>query len=74
MLTSAAAKPTSGSCFSGLPAYATVNCAQAAGMTLYYYWNDMGGATDDKDYNDAVYTVTCSAAGGGGPKGLVLTN
>ena len=43
-------------------------------MTLTYYWNDMGGATDDKDYNDAVYTVTCSQVSSGTSKGLVLTN
>ncbi len=74
VLTSSTATPTSGSCLSALPAYATVNCVQASGMTLTYYWNDMGGATDDKDYNDAVYTVTCSQVSSGTSKGLVLTN
>lgn len=74
VLTSATATPISGSCLSALPAYATVNCVQASGMTLYYYWNDMGGSTDDKDYNDAVYTVTCSKVGSTVAKGLVLTN
>lgn len=83
VLTSAAATPASGSCFNALPAYATVNCVQASGMTLHYYWNDMGGgngsnttngSADDKDYNDAVYSVTCSQVGTTAPKGLVLTN
>ena len=74
VLTSATAKPTSGSCAGALPAYATVNCVQASGMTLYYYWNDMGGSTDDKDYNDAVYSVTCSQVSSSAPKNLVLTN
>ena len=74
VLTSASAKPTSGSCLSALPTYATVNCVQASGMTLYYYWNDMGGTTDDKDYNDAVYSVACSQVSTTAPKSLVLTN
>ena len=74
VLTSGTATPTSGSCASALPAYATVNCAQASGTTLRFYWNDMGGATDDKDYNDAVYTVTCAQLGTSAAKGLVLTN
>ncbi|MGI4764011.1 MAG: TadE/TadG family type IV pilus assembly protein, partial [Janthinobacterium lividum] len=85
VLTSATAKPSSGSCFNALPAYATVNCVQASGMTLYYYWNDMGGgnpktpnltdgSSDDKDYNDAVYSVTCSQVSNTAPKSLVLTN
>ncbi|RYC30240.1 hypothetical protein D3273_19920 [Lichenibacterium minor] len=83
VLTSASATPAAGSCFNALPAYATVNCVQASGMTLYYYWNDMGGgngsnttngSSDDKDYNDAVYSVTCSQVGTTAPKGLVLTN
>ncbi|RYC28808.1 hypothetical protein D3273_27360 [Lichenibacterium minor] len=74
VLTSSTASPTSGSCLSALPTYATVNCVQASGMTLRYYWNDMGGSTDDKDYNDAVYTVTCSQIDSTVVKGLVLTN
>lgn len=53
-----------------------------AGKTLEYQWNDMGGSYasgknttynknnvgqgDDKDYNDAVYTFTCSGAGNSG--------
>ena len=74
VLTSASAKPTSGSCLTALPTYATVNCVQASGMTLYYYWNDMGGTTDDKDYNDAVYSVACSQVSTTAPKSLVLTN
>ncbi len=74
VLTSSTATPTSGSCLSALPAYSTVNCVQASGMNLYYYWNDMGGSTDDKDYNDAVYTVSCSQVSSTAAKGLVLTN
>ena len=24
-----------------------------------YWWNDMGGTKDDKDFNDLVFTLTC---------------
>ena len=73
VLVGTGSSPSSG-CSATLPAYATVNCVQASGLTLSYYWNDMGGSTDDKDYNDAVYTVTCSQVGSSTSKGLVLTN
>ena len=52
-------------CTATLPQYATVNCVQAAGKVLHYYWNDMGGTTDDKDFNDAAYTVACAQVGSG---------
>ena len=38
---------------------ANLTCAQIAGRTLVYWWNDMGGGTDDKDYNDMVFSITC---------------
>lgn len=58
------AQPAQG-CTATLPQYATVNCVQAAGKVLHYYWNDMGGTTDDKDFNDAAYTVACAQVGSG---------
>lgn len=58
---------------SSLPTYATLNCAQAPGKTIYYYWNDMGGGSDDLDYNDAQYTVTCSKSSSSNGTGVVLT-
>lgn len=58
---------------SSLPTYATLNCAQAPGKTIYYYWNDMGGGSDDLDYNDAEYTVTCSKNDTSLGNGVVLT-
>ncbi|MGI3901606.1 MAG: pilus assembly protein TadG-related protein [Janthinobacterium lividum] len=61
-------------CTSSLPAYSTINCAQASGLTIKHWWNDMGGATDGKTFGDAVYTVTCSQVGSTAIKGLVLTN
>ncbi|MFD0938191.1 hypothetical protein [Methylobacterium trifolii] len=55
-----------GACFSTLPSYATINCSQSPGKTITYYWNDMGGLVDDKDYNDAVFKVSCSGKPGSG--------
>ena len=65
--------PTKG-CTNSLPVYATVNCVKASGMTLKFFWNDMGGTTDDKDYDDATYTITCSKVDTSAPTGMVLTN
>lgn len=53
-----------GSCFSltnpvaGLQ-YANLTCAQISGRTFVYWFNDMGGGTDDKDYNDMYFSLTC---------------
>ena len=68
------ASPSAGGCSSSLPANAAVNCVDASGQTLYFNWNDMGGTSDDKDYNDAVYNVGCSKVDSSVSKGLVLTN
>ena len=73
-VTTGSVSPGSGSCYGSLPTYATVNCVKASGLTLNYSWNDMGGPIDDRDYNDADYTVTCSKVDGSVSKGLVLTN
>lgn len=61
----------SGSCFpvpsatSG-SSMAALTCAQMNGRTYMYWWNDMGGPTDDYDYNDVYFTVTCSSGASGG--------
>ena len=73
---------TGGSCSSATPALGTVSCAQAAGETIFYFWNDMGGSADDYDYNDAQYSLTCSApppattqtVASAAPTTVVLTN
>jgi hypothetical protein len=81
--TSTAAAPSSGSCFSTKPGQYTQNlsldCNKSAGKIIRYYWNDMGGPSDDHDYNDAAYSVQCPSApstqannSGNGPKGVVL--
>jgi len=61
--------PSSGSCLAYNAAagttYATPTCAQLAGKQITFYWNDMGGTTDDKDYNDAVFTYYCGGNGTG---------
>lgn len=63
----------SGSCLSSLPTYSAVNCSEAAGKTLTFYWNDMGGGSDDNDYNDAVYKVVCSSNSATTQTGVILT-
>lgn len=72
---------TAGSCSSATPANGTLNCQQLPGQTIYYFWNDMGGSVDDKDYNDAQYSVTCpapaassNATAAAAPTSVVLTN
>ena len=72
-VTTGSTQPVTG-CLSSLPANATVNCAKAAGLTLTFWWNDMGGPTDDKDYNDAKYSVSCSPANPNVGKSLSLVN
>jgi Flp pilus assembly protein TadG len=56
---------TPGSCSPKTPAFGTVSCNEAAGQTIFYFWNDMGGGTDDYDYNDAQYSLTCSGSSSG---------
>ena len=56
--------PASSQCFTTLPSYAYPSCAQLNGQYANYYWNDMGGTTDDKDYNDAEISAKCSAGSG----------
>lgn len=54
---------------------AAPTCGELNGQTMVYAWNDMGGGSDDLDYNDAAYTFTCSGAdsnAGGGASGVVL--
>jgi Flp pilus assembly protein TadG len=54
-----------GYCSATLPNNATLDCGQTAGHTVLYLWNDMGGPADDKDYNDADFTVSCSVTSSG---------
>ena len=56
---------TIGACAATLPTYAALDCMQLVNHTVLYLWNDMGGAADDKDYNDADYTVSCAVASNG---------
>lgn len=66
--------PTSGACPATTPANGAVSCVESSGQTLHFYWNDMGGPTDDKDFNDAAYTVACAKVDSTVSKGMVLTN
>jgi Flp pilus assembly protein TadG len=63
--------PVSGSCFATDPQNSTTSCQSLSGQTMRYFWNDMGGATDDKDYNDAEYNFSC-AGGSGSTTGVYV--
>jgi Flp pilus assembly protein TadG len=83
--TGATTPPSSGSCLnynaSAGTTYATPTCSQIGIKTLTFYFNDMGGTTDDRDYNDAIFTYFCGANGTGAggttgsstARGIVLT-
>jgi hypothetical protein len=65
---------TTGSCASGttLNALFSPSCSSLNGQNVHYSWNDMGGGTDDLDYNDGQYNFSCS--GGGSTTGVILTD
>jgi Flp pilus assembly protein TadG len=54
------------------------SCAELAGASYQYVWNDMGGNTDDLDYDDGIFTYSCTggsgAANGTSTTGVVLIN
>ena len=66
--------PLSNQCFSTVPATAYPSCAQLSGQYATFYWNDMGGNGDDKDYNDAEISVKCSAGSGNTATGVYLSS
>jgi Flp pilus assembly protein TadG len=60
--------PVTGQCYAndgsaGGVQYASMTCNAMGGHTYMFWWNDMGGAHDDYDYNDAYYTVSCAPKG-----------
>ncbi len=65
MLPTSINPPTSGSCFSSRPSNSVFSCKSIGSQYLTFYWNDMGGNPDDKDYNDAEISVSCSGTGTG---------
>lgn len=68
--------PYPGACFStsdplsGVQ-YANMSCAQMAGRTFIYWWNDMGGSRDDYDYKNLYFTIRC-VQGSTNPNGGTL--
>ena len=42
--------------------YMNLTCAQMNGRTFVYWFNDMGGNPDDKDYNDLWFAIKCVPA------------
>lgn len=53
-------------CFSpsGTPGYqyAALSCQNYAGHKYAFFWNDMGGNTDDTDYNNGTLVISCAGA------------
>ena len=45
------------------PTYANEDCSQLGTQPVFYSFNDMGGPTDDYDYNDAQFAFYCGATG-----------
>lgn len=69
--------PSSGSCISTASAYSAPSCSNIGSKVIWFFWNDMGGTSDDKDFNDAVYKFSCTNAassGGSGGQGSTSTN
>lgn len=65
---------STGSCFSTdttNPLFSP-SCSSLAGQNVHYSWNDMGGSSDDRDYNDGQYNFSCS--GTGSTTGVILTD
>ena len=58
--------PISGQCFTSLPTDSYPSCSALDGQYVNLYWNDMGGNTDDYDYNDAEISLSCSGVSGSG--------
>ena len=57
-------------------ATAVRTCAQLQANPLDFSWNDLGGPSDDFDYNDADYRVTCvpsSDSTANQPRAVILT-
>jgi Flp pilus assembly protein TadG len=66
--------PAGGSCYTSLPAYSVFSCNMLNSQYLTFYWNDMGGGTDDKDYNDAELSISCSGSIGNTATGVYLSS
>ena len=65
------APPYKNACFSDTSSqsgyqYAAMSCASMNGNTYMYWWNDMGGGSDDHDYNDAHFSISCTVGQGSG--------
>ena len=70
--------PNPGACFSMSDTNSGVqlvnlSCAQMAGRTFMYWWNDMGATKDDYDYKNLYFTVKC-VPGSTNPDGGTLQN
>ena len=50
-------------------AYAGLSCQSFAGHNYAFFWNDMGGRTDDTDYGNGTLQISCK-----GPTSVLLIN
>ncbi len=64
--TTSTAQAPSGSCSATTPVNAAPSCSDIPGQILKIFFNDMGGGTDDYDYNDAEFTLKCASSGSSG--------
>ncbi|HYW33601.1 MAG TPA: hypothetical protein VE872_00475, partial [Candidatus Bathyarchaeia archaeon] len=55
--------------YSAFLQHASPSCTELNGSSYNFAWNDMGGGTDDYDYNDAEFGFYCG--GGSGSPGTV---
>jgi Flp pilus assembly protein TadG len=60
---------------------AAPSCSALSGSNYEYAWNDMGGNPDDLDYNDLIYSFSCTGGSSGSgsgngttTSGVTLTN
>ncbi|MCX7384708.1 MAG: Tad domain-containing protein [Alphaproteobacteria bacterium] len=64
----ATAATYSGSCPANTDAvtsWAAPTCSALGSKVLTFYFNDMGGTSDDRDFNDAIFTYYCGGNGTG---------
>lgn len=66
--------PITGNCYGNtVQPFVAMSCQELAGQAVFYEFNDMGGHTDDYDYNDAEFGFYCGS-GAGSPGTVHLIN
>ena len=66
--------PATGDCYGNtMQPFVAKSCEELAGQAVFYEFNDMGGHTDDYDYNDGEFGFYCGS-GSGSPGTVHLIN